>query len=161
MGRWGVPVRGRRRGRPGPHGLGRGAAFAAVCLTVASVSGSAGSVGAARPERAVAAATGTDGVTVRVVAVPKSPKPGTAVRFSVEGRAPHARGALGYEVSYGDGSAARRATPQFCLSAPHGARGRWTLSHRYRRRGRFTVDVTVRAGCSAGAASVELRLSVR
>jgi hypothetical protein len=132
-------------------------------LAVAVVGGTASAqgVGAATQGRVSGRAEGTDGVRVAAAVSPRHPRPGTRIRVSIEATDPVARGALGYVVSYGDGTTARNVSPLLCLSTPHRVRSRWLLTHRYRTAGRYTLTVSALAACSEGRATVRVEIDVR
>ncbi len=82
------------------------------------------------PSRATAP---SGGLAVTLVATPMRAKAGSPVQFKLTAYAPHAPGALGYQLRFGDGTSTHNVTPQFCV-AGRGAptRQTWRLSHRYK-----------------------------
>ncbi len=148
------------------HGapLWRLACVSAGCLSVLLAAGGFGaSVGGRTagasdaPPHAVRAVARTDGLSVVVTATGSGTT--TVVRFAVEAADAHARGALGYDVAFGDGTSTSDEIPQFCTSGSGVSRHElWHLAHRYAV-GTYRVTVTVRSNCSRVAATA--RLTVR
>lgn len=62
----------------------------------------------------------------------------------------NARGALGYRLSYGDGTATGSGPiPQFCLSGVHKpASQSWRFTHRYAAKGRYVLAASVYVNCT-------------
>jgi hypothetical protein len=74
--------------------------------------------------------------------------------------ATHATGALHYMVTFGDGSRAADAVPEFCLAGPGKSTSEtWTLPHSYVAAGSYKVSVTVAVNCSSAAATALLTVS--
>lgn len=142
-----------------------GAAAAGLVLAVAALLGTAratplasvagvGSVAGASAPRLVRAAADDGGLHVAVTAT-GSPRRG-AVRYTIRATDARAPGALGYEITFGDGASARSALPQFCVSGRgRPTRARWRVTHRYTS-GTYHVTVTVRANCTQVAATARL-----
>jgi hypothetical protein len=77
---------------------------------------------------------------------------GTSVGFSVTANASHATGALGYQLSYGDGTTAQNPVPQFCTAGGGNvSNSAWTLTHRYAAAGSYATTVHVFVNCSGDA----------
>lgn len=83
------------------------------------------------------------------------------MQISVRGSDTQARGALHYDISYGDGTSSRELSPQFCSALPRSVQRTWSFSHRYADEGTYRIRVTVGAICSSGTAtaSVEVKVS--
>ena len=71
-----------------------------------------------------------------------------------------ARGALFYDISFGDGTSAAAFAPQYCRPLPRAAHQTWHLEHRYTTAGAFRLEVKVSAVCTPGNAAVSVRLRV-
>ena len=146
-----------RRSRLRRLGWESGLLAASVASALVGVSGW-GSAGAAdAPPHPLRAVAESDGVRVVVTAVGS----GTAatVHFTVSAAVAHARGALGYDVAFGDGTSTGNPVPQFCVAGNGIPRHAvWHLAHRYAA-GSYHVTVTVRVNCTRAAATA--RLTVR
>jgi hypothetical protein len=116
--------------------------------------GTSGAAGTPRPVRAVGE---NDGLRVAVTAAGSGTS--ATIHFTVSATDTHARGALGYHVSFGDGTGTSNAVPQFCR-AGRGVPGHdlWHFAHHYAR-GVYHVTVTVRSNCTEVAATA--RMTVR
>jgi hypothetical protein len=125
--------------------------------TLSGLVGWASAGAASSASRPLHASAESDGLRLTVTAT-RSQAPATE-RFTIRAFDAHVRGALGYDVAFGDGTHAGVAVPQFCLSGKGVARhARWHVSHRYAP-GTYRVAVTVRANCTK--ALVTARLTVR
>ncbi len=84
------------------------------------------------------------------------------IEFNLTAYAPHAPGAFGYRLRYGDGaSAAQEAVPLICL-AGKGApmRQAWRLTHRYKAAGRYRVSVSVYVNCTSDHTTATVAVSI-
>ncbi len=98
-----------------------------------------------------------------LAAVPVAARVGEPVEIELTAQAPHAPGAVGYVLHYGDGAeAGSGAVPQFCIAgtAPPAHR-RWRLEHRYRAAGRYVVSASVRVNCTRDHATASTPVRVR
>lgn len=112
--------------------------------------------GASTPPHVVRAAAVSGGLVVSVRAT-ESATSGT-VRVVVVATAAHARGAIGYDISYGDGTSARDVLPQFCLAGHGGTRhARWRFTHHYAP-GTYEMTVTMHVTCAPGHVTTRLTL---
>lgn len=104
-----------------------------------------------------------DGLTVRLTAVPARTRAGRTVEIVASASTQHATGALGYGLSYGDGtSAGPIAIPQFCLAGPgRPAQESWRFTHRYGTPGRYRVKLDVYVNCGGARAGVGVTVIVR
>ena len=128
----------------------------AVPLAAVLLAGCAHDPPASAPRRPQPASSSAAlaGLAVQVAAAPPRARTGTPVRVTVRARATRAHGALGYVVTYGDGSSSHDLVPQFCLGGARTTqRATWHFEHRYRARGTYRVRVSVHAVCTAGAVS--------
>lgn len=103
-----------------------------------------------------------DGLTVTLTALPGRTRPGRTVQIVARASTQQATGALGYGLSYGDGSSAPPvAIPQFCLAGPgRPAKDSWRFTHRYRAPGRYRIRLDVYVNCGGGRASVGVMVTV-
>lgn len=98
-----------------------------------------------------------DGLRVDVTATESATS--GVVRVAAKATAGHARGALGYVVTFGDGSSAHNVLPQFCLAGRGGRRqARWLWTHHYVP-GTYHLAVRVHVNCTTATATA--RLTVR
>jgi len=127
---------------------------------VARTKGPTGDERAGGLSTAAGATVRSPGLTVTLSASPARFKAGSPVLFSASAYERDARGALGYQFLYGDGtSAPQSAVPLFCLAG--GGRPvheHWRFTHRYRKPGRFTASLTVHANCSGDRARATVTL---
>ena len=101
------------------------------------------------------------GLIATLTATPTRAKVGSTVQFEVTASESHALGALGYQLSYGDGTSAENVVPQFCVvgkGAP--MRQTWRLSHRYKAAGRYRVSVSVYVNCTRDQALAHITVIV-
>jgi hypothetical protein len=102
------------------------------------------------------------GLAVTLTATPVLAKTGTPVEFKLTAYAPHAPGAFGYQLRYGDGTSAGHSTvPLVCIegeSVP--MRQTWRLTHRYKAAGRYRVSVSVYVDCTRDHATTTVRVSI-
>jgi hypothetical protein len=106
--------------------------------------------------------TATDGqVSVTLSIKPARAAAGATVEFSLSVAARAANGALGYVVSFGDGSTIANPIPMYCLAGPGRPEHQtWRLAHRYRRAGTYHVSATGYANCGGGRATSTGRVVV-
>ncbi len=101
------------------------------------------------------------GLTVMLTTTPTHAKTGSPVEFSLTAYAPHAPGAFGYQLHYGDGTSAENVVPQFCVvgrGAP--TRETWRLYHRYKAAGRYAVSASVYVNCTSDHATATVAVDV-
>ena len=101
-------------------------------------------------------------LAVTLTATPMRASTGSPVEFNLTAYAPHAPGAFGYQLRYGDGrSAAQEAVPLICI-AGKGApmRQAWRLTHRYKAAGRYHVSVSVYVNCASDHATATVAVSI-
>ena len=112
------------------------------------------------PPSATSSAT-SGGLEVTLTATPSRVAPGAPVQFSLSAREAQARGALGYQISYGDGTSDQIAVPLVCLGGAGSVRAQaWPLTHRYAGAGVFRVSATVTATCTSDHATAVVSLTV-
>jgi hypothetical protein len=101
-------------------------------------------------------------LTVMLTATPMMAKAGAPVQFGLTAYAPHAAGALGYRLRYGDGTSAAESTvPLFCIAGKgRPMRGTWPLSHRYRTAGRYRVSASVYFNCASDHATATVTVNL-
>ncbi len=117
--------------------------------------GLAGAGAAAAPP--VHAVGESDGLRVVVTAVGSGTS--ATLHFTVTATVAHARGALGYDVAFGDGTTTSTPVPQFCVAGSGvPAHALWHLAHHYAA-GTYHVSVTARVNCTKATATA--RLTVR
>lgn len=103
-----------------------------------------------------------NGLAVQVSASPSLATTADTVRLWVEAAMEHARGALSYDLSYGDGTTGGNVTPDVCVGGSGSPRRvTWRLRHRYRAAGTYHVAVTVGAVCSSYRVTARLTIHVR
>lgn len=96
-----------------------------------------------------------------LTATPTRAKTGSTVQFRVTASDHDAHGALGYRLSYGDGTTAENVVPMFCLPGKGiPAHQTWDLSHRYRTPGRHRVSLTVHVNCTSDHAAASLTVAI-
>ncbi len=101
-----------------------------------------------------------DGLMFEVTDEPAHGPVTAPVMFTITATATHATGALHYVVSFGDGSQAADAVPEFCLAGPGKTTSEtWTLPHTYAAAGSYKVSVTVAVNCSSATATAMLAVS--
>ena len=134
----------------------------------AGTAGAAGPTGGAEPPAgragpAAGQAARSGGLTAKLVVTPGVVRRGRPVRIEVTANTPHAQGALGYLVRYGDGTTGGSgAVPQFCLAGPgRAARRAWSATHRYGALGRHVVLVSVYVNCTHDRVLVTAPVVVR
>lgn len=96
------------------------------------------------------AAERSGGLTVMLTATPTHAKTGSPIEFKLIAYSPHAPGAFGYQLHYGDGTSAENVVPQFCVvgrGVP--TRETWYLAHRYKAAGHYRVSVSVYVNCTS------------
>ena len=105
----------------------------------------------------------SDGLAVTLAIAPTPASAGSPVVVRLTATDPHARGALGYVVRFGDGTTAESSpVPQFCLAGTgRPAHQTWRLPHRYERRGRYSMSATVYINCTHDLATVRTEVVMR
>jgi hypothetical protein len=100
-------------------------------------------------------------LAITLTATPTRAKISSTVQFEVTVSDAHALGALGYQLSYGDGTSAENVVPQFCV-AGRGAPSRqmWRLTHRYKAAGRYHVSASVYVNCTSDHATATVVVNV-
>ena len=138
-------------------------------VRTACVAGSSGGAGAgagacvAGEPRGTSTTVRSGSLTVTLALAPAAAKAGSIVTLELTARTPHAAGALGYLVRFGDGATSgSSAVPQFCIAgaAPRAHRV-WRLEHRYRARGTYLVSASVYVNCAGDHASAATRVLVK
>ena len=101
-------------------------------------------------------------LAVTLTATPMRAKTHSPVEFNLTAYAPHAPGAFGYQLRYGDGtSAAQNTVPLICVEGRRTPkRQTWRLSHRYKTAGQYHVSVSVYVNCTSDHAAVAITVSV-
>lgn len=103
------------------------------------------------PTMSVTASSGALTITLAATPVhPVAPDQPIALHLTAEDAA--AVGALGYVLSYGDGTTDQNVVPQFCVGSGVPAHQDWSFSHRYP--GRGTYQATARVFVNCGGPSV-------
>lgn len=116
---------------------------------------------AGRSPASATATVGSGGLTVTLMATPKRSKVGSSVEFNATAYERHARGAIGYQLLYGDGATTPPSVlPQFCLVKPRPAHKTWRLSHRYTSPGKYTVSLSVDVNCTRDHATASVTVIV-
>jgi hypothetical protein len=102
------------------------------------------------------------GLAVTLTVTPMRTKTGSPVEFNVTAYAPHAPGALGYQLHYGDGTSAAQSTvPQFCIAGGGTPRRQtWRLTHRYKTAGQYRVSANVYVNCTSDQATATVAVSI-
>jgi hypothetical protein len=105
--------------------------------------------GAGKSSASVTTTERSGSLTVTLTATPMRAKTGSSVELNLTAYAPHASGALGYRLRYGDGTSAENVVPQFCVAGGGTpTRQTWRLSHRYKAAGRYCVSASVYVNCT-------------
>ncbi len=135
-------------------------------VLLAAVGGSFGPsmhlAAAASPDRSARSVVGHSGPTsVRLTVEPSHGRTAAVLGFSVSVTVRAPRGALAYQLAFGDGAVSAPAVPLVCLrtARPTGTRT-WLVHHRYLHRGTYRVVVTAWAECTAGRASATAAVAV-
>jgi hypothetical protein len=118
--------------------------------------------GAEKQSRSSRAPARSGDLAVMLTATPVRAKTGSPVKFKLTAYAPHAPGAFGYQLRYGDGtSAAQEAVPLIC-AAGKGAplRQTWRLVHYYEAAGRYRVSAGVYVNCTSDGATATVTVSI-
>jgi hypothetical protein len=117
--------------------------------------------GVKRESTSSRATTRSGSLAITLTATPMRAKTHSPIEFNLTAYAPHAPGALGYQLRYGDGTSTESVTPQFCV-AGRGAptRETWHLSHRYRAAGRYRVSASVYVNCTSDHATATVGVDV-
>jgi hypothetical protein len=99
-------------------------------------------------------------LTIVLTADPSRGPVSTPVSFTLKASDSSARGALGYQVTYGDGGMDSNVTPALCTAGPGQPESQtWSLTHQYATATSFTVVATVTVNCSPDKASATLTVS--
>ncbi len=116
--------------------------------------------GAAQQSSRATARSG--GLAVTLTATPGRAKTGSPVEFNLNAYAPHAPGAIGYQLRYGDGtSTAQNIVPLICVAGRNTpTRQTWHLTHRYKAAGRYRVSVSVYVNCTSEHAMATVAVSI-
>jgi hypothetical protein len=130
-----------------------------LLLALVAACGSGGANASVEPTRpTTSASTVSGGLTVTLG---MSTTPGAEVRFVVTAEEAHARGALGYRVSYGDGTSDQNVVPLVCLAGAGSVQSQvWQLSHLYPSPGAYRVTATVTANCTPDRATASVPVTV-
>jgi hypothetical protein len=130
-----------------------------LLLALVAACGSGGANASVEPTRpTTSASTVSGGLTVTLGT---STTPGAEVRFVVTAEEAHARGALGYRVSYGDGTSDQNVVPLVCLAGAGSVQSQvWQLSHLYPSPGAYRVTATVTANCTPDRATASVPVTV-
>lgn len=144
--------------------------LAVAAALVSAPAQHAGARGVGRPigvevtdaTRSAKAIGGSGGTTVDVTATPQRQRPGVIVRFVVQVRVARPRGALSYQLQFGDGtSSSQGPVPLICRRTPgRAATQSWTLVHRYDHPGAYRVVVSGWAVCTSGRATASLEVTI-
>jgi hypothetical protein len=81
------------------------------------------------------------------------------VAFTLSATETKAMGALGYSVTYGDGTSDQIAVPEYCTTTPAPASQTWHLSHTYAHAGAYRVAAMVGANCTPDHATATLTVN--
>lgn len=102
------------------------------------------------------------GLAVTLTAIPGRAKTGSPVEFNLTAYAPHAPGAIGYQLRYGDGaSTAQNTVPLICVAGRNTpTRQTWHLTHHYRAAGRYRVSASVFVNCTSDHATATVGVDV-
>jgi hypothetical protein len=108
------------------------------------------------------AAARSGGLAVTLTATPMRAKIGSPVEFNLTAYAPHAPGAFGYQLRYGDGtSAAQEAVPLICVEGRRTpTRQTWRLTHRYKAAGQYRVSASVYVNCTSDHVAATVAVNV-
>jgi hypothetical protein len=121
------------------------AAHARPGATTTTTSATTVDQGSGATQTATATSRGLD---VTLTVTPAGGRAGVPVGFAVTAHAGRAVGALGYQLSYGDGSTAENPVPAFCVAGNGSAsQAAWTLTHTYVSPGTYTASVHVYINC--------------
>jgi hypothetical protein len=133
-----------------------------ACVAGSSSGAGAGACVAGEP-RGTSTTVSSGSLTATLALAPAVAKAGSAVTLELTASTPHAAGALGYLVRFGDGATSgSSAVPQFCIAgAAPPAHRVWRLEHRYRARGTYPVSASVYINCTRDRASVATRVLVK
>jgi hypothetical protein len=105
------------------------------------------------------ASTVSGGLTVTLLT--STTAPGAALGFIVTAEETHARGALGYRISYGDGTSDQNVVPLICTAGAGSVQSRvWQLWHHYPSPGSYRVTATVTANCTVDRATASVPVTV-
>jgi len=108
------------------------------------------------------ATTRSAGLAVTLTATPMRAKTGSPVELNLIAYAPHAPGAIGYQLRYGDGTSTAESTvPLICVAGRNAPiRQTWHLTHRYKAAGRYRVSVSVYVNCTSDHAMATVLVDV-
>jgi hypothetical protein len=105
------------------------------------------------------ASTVSGGLTVTLLT--STTAPGAALGFIVTAEETHARGALGYRISYGDGTSDQNVVPLICTAGAGSVQSQvWQLSHHYPSPGTYQVTAIVTANCTLDRATASVPVTV-
>jgi len=132
-----------------------GAVFAPVTVALVHASPApARAIGAVEHAATGATSSSIGGLTVRLRISPARVTRDAAVVFSVSIAARHAVGALGYRLSFGDGTSRANIIPLYCRAGPGvPAHASWRFDHRYEKAGLYRVSVIGYVNCAAARAT--------
>jgi hypothetical protein len=118
--------------------------------------------GAKREATSSSGAAPSGGLVVTLTATTMQAKIGSPVQFNLTAYAPHAPGAIGYQLLYGDGtSTAQNTVPLICVAGRNTpTRQTWRLAHRYKAAGRYRVSVSVYVNCTSDHATSTIAVDV-
>jgi hypothetical protein len=118
--------------------------------------------GAEKPSALSRATTRSESLTVTLTTTRTRVNAGSPVEFDLSAYAPHAPGAFGYQLRYGDGtSTAQEAVPLICLAGKGvPMRQTWHLVHRYKAASRYRVSVSVYVNCTRDQALAHITVIV-
>ncbi len=103
------------------------------------------------------------GLAITLTATPMRTSAGSPVQFNLTAYAPHAPGALGYQLRYDDGtSTAQNTVLLICVEGrrTHPTRQTWRLTHHYKAAGRYRVLASVYVNCTSDHAMATVAVSV-
>ncbi|HEY4812820.1 MAG TPA: hypothetical protein VIH71_17365 [Solirubrobacteraceae bacterium] len=120
-------------------------------------------LGGADKQSASSSATARSGdLAVTLTATPMGAKTRSPIEFNLTAYAPHAPGAFGYQLRYGDGtSAAQNTVPLICIAGKGAPMHQtWQLVHRYKAAGRYRVSASVYINCTSDHATATVAVNV-
>jgi len=119
--------------------------------------------GGAEQQSASSKATAhSGGLAVTLTATPRRAKAGSPVEFNLTAYAPHAPGAISYQLRYRDGtSTAQNTVPLICVAGRNTpTRQTWHLTHRYKAASRYRVSVSVYVNCTSNHVTATVAVDV-
>jgi hypothetical protein len=101
-------------------------------------------------------------LTISLTAIPMRANTDSPVKFNLIAYAPHATGAFGYQLHYGDGTrTAQESVPLICIEGEGvPKRHTWHLVHRYEATGRYRASVIVYVNCTSDHATATVAVSI-